>query len=83
MAEIYDAAGQADIFVAIGTSGAVYPAAGLVGAAQQNGRGCETIEINPKPTGNSAFKHVIAQTAALGVPELLEMFHLRYKNPDG
>jgi NAD-dependent deacetylase len=74
MQEIYEAAEQADIFVAIGTSGVVYPAAGLVDAVRHNGRGCETIEINPKPTGNPGFRSVIAKTAVNGVPELLTMF---------
>jgi len=74
MDEIYAAAEAADIFVAIGTSGVVYPAAGLVDAVRQNGRGCETIEINPKPTGNPSFCSVIAETAVVGVPKLLEMF---------
>ena len=71
MEEIYAAAEEADVFVAIGTSGVVYPAAGLVDAVRQD---CQTIEINPKPTGNPAFKTVIAETAVLGVPKLLSMF---------
>jgi NAD-dependent deacetylase len=64
---------RADIFVAIGTSGVVYPAAGLVAAARGNGRGCRTIEINPQPTGAAAFAQVIAETAVIGVPKLLAM----------
>lgn len=74
MDEIYAAADEADIFVAIGTSGVVYPAAGLVDAVRRNGRDCQTIEINPKPTGNSGFRSVIAETAVSGVAKLLEMF---------
>ncbi len=70
MDAIYAAAEAADIFVAIGTSGVVYPAAGIVDAVP---RRCETIEINPKPTGNPGFGSVIAKTAVLGVPELLGM----------
>lgn len=73
MEEIYEAAGQADIFVAIGTSGIVYPAAGLADAARRNGRDCRTIEINPNPTGNPAFRTVIPETAVEGVPKLLSM----------
>lgn len=73
MEAITGAAGQADIFVAIGTSGVVYPAAGLVATARYNGRGCRTIEINPQPTGNPAFAEVIAETAVAGVPGLPEM----------
>jgi NAD-dependent deacetylase len=73
MDEIYEAAEQADIFVAIGTSGIVYPAAGLADAARRNGRKCRTIEINPNPTGNPAFRTVIPETAVEGVPKLLSM----------
>ncbi len=73
MDEIYEALEQADIFVAIGTSGVVYPAAGLVQAARGNGRGCRTIEINPQPTGAAAFQTVIAETAVNGVPKLLQL----------
>jgi NAD-dependent deacetylase len=71
MDEIYAAVERADIFVAIGTSGVVYPAAGLAAAAQGNGRRCRTIEVNPQPTGASAFQTVIADTAVNGVPKLL------------
>ncbi len=71
MDEIYNAVAQADIFIAIGTSGVVYPAAGLAAAARGNGRNCRTVEINPQPTGASAFDQVIAKTAVNGVPELL------------
>ena len=73
MAEIYAAVDRADIFVAIGTSGVVYPAAGLAAAARGNGRGCRTIEINPQPTGAAAFAQVIAETAVSGVPKLLAL----------
>ena len=74
MDRIYEAIEQADIFVAIGTSGIVYPAAGLVDTAIRNGRGCETIEINPKPTGNTGFRTVIAATAVNGTGRLASMF---------
>jgi NAD-dependent deacetylase len=73
MDEIYAAAERADIFVAIGTSGVVYPAAGLATASRGNGRGCRTIEINPLPTGAGVFQDVIAETAVIGVPKLLTL----------
>jgi NAD-dependent deacetylase len=73
MEEIYAAVEQADIFVAIGTSGVVYPAAGLAAAAMGNGRFCRTIEINPLPTGSAAFAEVIAETAVNGVPKLRDL----------
>jgi len=73
MAEIQAALEAADIFVAIGTSGVVYPAAGFADLARHNGRNCETIEINPNPTGSTAFGSVIAETAVTGVPRLVNM----------
>jgi NAD-dependent deacetylase len=42
-----------DLFVAIGTSGAVYPAAGFVTDARH--RGARTLEINLEPSENTAF----------------------------
>jgi NAD-dependent deacetylase len=75
MARIEAALGEADVFVAIGTSGVVYPAAGFAEIARYNGRNCETIEINPAPTGSFAFRTVIAETAVNGVPKLLSMLN--------
>ncbi len=68
MREIEAALRQADIFAAIGTSGVVYPAAGFAALARGNGRGCETVEINPAPTGGQAFRQVIGLPAVRGVP---------------
>lgn len=48
MERIYDAMADVDLFVAIGTSGNVYPAAGFVTEAKQNG--AETLELNLEPT---------------------------------
>ena len=45
------ALGAADLFVAIGTSGAVYPAAGYVAAARQ--AGITTCELNLEPADNA------------------------------
>jgi len=44
---------HADLFVSIGTSGAVYPAAGFVQTARH--RGARTIEINLEPSQGSLF----------------------------
>lgn len=63
---------EADIFVSIGTSGQVYPAAGMVDFANSNGRGCVTIEVNPKPSGNAAFAVVVEELATKGVPKLCQ-----------
>ncbi len=48
MDRIGDALAQADLFVAIGTSGAVYPAAGFV--AEATAQGARTLEINLTPS---------------------------------
>jgi NAD-dependent deacetylase len=52
MDEIYAALETADLFVAIGTSGAVYPAAGLVREARMRGVRC--CELNLEPSDNAA-----------------------------
>ena len=52
LAEIEDALAAADLFAAIGTSGAVYPAAGFVGMARAHGvRTCE-LNLEPSDTSN-------------------------------
>jgi NAD-dependent deacetylase len=48
MDEIFEALEQADLFVSIGTSGAVYPAAGFVRNAREFG--AETLELNLEPS---------------------------------
>lgn len=53
MDEIFEALSHADLFVAIGTSGAVYPAAGFVAAARE--AGIPTMEINLEPSDNAAM----------------------------
>ena len=51
--EIQDALSACDLFVAIGTSGAVYPAAGFVDDARR--AGALTCEINLEPSQNAAL----------------------------
>lgn len=53
MEQIYKALHQCDVFLAIGTSGQVYPAAGFVQEAKF--RNANTIECNLEPSGNEAF----------------------------
>ena len=48
LGRIYDALARCDLFIAIGTSGAVYPAAGFVHEAGLNG--AHTIELNLAPS---------------------------------
>jgi NAD-dependent deacetylase len=53
MPRIFEALEGADLFVAIGTSGVVYPAAGFVEAV---GPACHTVELNLEPSAvASAF----------------------------
>lgn len=49
--EIYGALNEADLFVAIGTSSSVYPAAGFVSEARA--LGIRTCEINLEPSDNA------------------------------
>jgi NAD-dependent deacetylase len=51
MDRIEDALEDSDLFVAIGTSGAVYPAAGF--AAQARRLGIRTCELNLEPSDNA------------------------------
>lgn len=55
MDEIYAALEAADLFVSIGTSGAVYPAAGFVRAARE--LGLQTLELNLERSQGSAWFH--------------------------
>ena len=55
MGEIYAALRKADLFVSIGTSGAVYPAAGFVRDARQVG--AATLELNLERSEGSAWFH--------------------------
>jgi NAD-dependent deacetylase len=58
---------ECDLFVAIGTSGRVYPAAGFVQIAPP---GCRRVEINVEPTTvGSAFDEVIQGKATEEVPK--------------
>src|SRR6202030_4674517 len=51
ISEIYAALNEADLFVAIGTSSSVYPAAGFVSEARA--LGTRTCEINLEPSDNA------------------------------
>lgn len=67
MDRIIDALGRADIFVAIGTSGNVYPAAGFVAEAARIG--AQTVEINLEPSAvGSQFDTAIMGPATQTVP---------------
>ena len=58
---------QADLFISIGTSGSVYPAAGFVAEARANG--AHTVELNLEPSeGISYFAEAIHGPATEVVP---------------
>ena len=60
-----------DLFVSIGTSGAVYPAAGLVALARRSG--AHTVELNLEPSeGVSYFHEAIHGKAGTIVPAFVE-----------
>jgi NAD-dependent deacetylase len=62
---------DADLFVSIGTSGAVYPAAGFVQTARY--AGARTLELNLEPSLGSVFFHEArAGPAGVLVPEWVE-----------
>lgn len=66
---ILNALHTCELFVAIGTSGSVHPAADFVNMV--NDRGINTIEINLKKTGNN-FKDGVYGKATVVVPEFVE-----------
>ncbi|MEM6467839.1 MAG: Sir2 family NAD+-dependent deacetylase [Pseudomonadota bacterium] len=56
MDEIEDAVARCDLFVSLGTSGNVYPAAGYVSMARQIGY-AHTLELNLDPSAGSSYFH--------------------------
>ncbi|MEE4538697.1 MAG: NAD-dependent deacylase [Erythrobacter sp.] len=68
MERIYAAIERADLFVSIGTSGAVYPAAGFVDAARE--AGAHTLELNLEPSeGSHRFHEARHGPAGMLVPQ--------------
>lgn len=60
---------QCDLFISIGTSGVVWPAAGFPKIARENGAFC--IEINPEPNEMSyLYNETIRETAGNALPSL-------------
>jgi len=71
MDEIFEALEDSDLFVAIGTSGSVYPAAGFVTEARR--MGIRTCEINLAPSDNArAFDERLYGPASEVVPRWVE-----------
>ncbi|KAB0856174.1 NAD-dependent protein deacylase [Cronobacter sakazakii] len=71
MDSIYEALARADVFIAIGTSGHVYPAAGFVHEAKL--QGAHTVELNLEPSQvGSEFEEKHYGLASQVVPEYVE-----------
>lgn len=69
--ESFAAAADCDLFLSVGTSSLVYPAAGLADVAKENR--ATVAEINPNPTLNAAnYDFVIASEAGAALPKLVE-----------
>ena len=68
-----EAAAHCEVFISIGTSSLVYPAAGLAQLAKQNG--AKIIEINPDPTANDIVDITLAEKAGIVMPVLIEQIY--------
>lgn len=80
MDEIDEALRRADTFVAIGTSGEVYPAAGFVNAASMYG--ATTVELNlERSQGAAHFDEVHEGPATVIVPQWVESLLERQGRP--
>ncbi|MEH0667068.1 NAD-dependent protein deacylase [Vibrio scophthalmi] len=71
MGDIYEALEKSDLFISIGTSGVVYPAAGFVHDARMHG--AHSIEINLEPSAiESEFEEKRYGKASIEVPKLVD-----------
>ncbi|MBM3617087.1 MAG: NAD-dependent deacylase [Alphaproteobacteria bacterium] len=71
MEDIYAALRRCDIFIAIGTSGQVYPAAGFSMEARRSG--AWTIECNLVSSDSPVFETVLEDKATLTLPRIVEL----------
>ncbi|MCG8376244.1 MAG: NAD-dependent deacylase, partial [Chlorobiales bacterium] len=69
MSKAAEAIRNCDLFISIGTSGTVWPAAGYPDLAKKSGAYC--IEINPEPSGATSYDRVVERPAG---EVLLELF---------
>jgi NAD-dependent deacetylase len=69
MQRIYDALGECDLFISIGTSGTIYPAAGFVQEARRVG--AHTVELNLEPS-HGVFHEAIHGRATEVVPAYVD-----------
>ncbi len=71
-AQAEEAARSCELFLTVGTSGAVYPAAGLPLLARESG--AYVVEINPQPTEISRYMNeVLNGPSAVILPELVKL----------
>jgi len=68
----YAAAIECDVFLSVGTSSTVYPAAGLANLAKENN--AMAVEINPNPTTHTSdFDFSVAGKSGVVFPKLIEL----------
>ncbi len=73
MNRIFEALSRCDLFISVGTSGVVYPAAGFVQVARE--AGAHTVELNLEPSAvQSLFAEKIYGPASRAVPEYVQKF---------
>jgi NAD-dependent deacetylase len=69
MDQIANALARCVMFLSVGTSGVVYPAAGFVRVAMEAGARC--VEINPEPTAG-AFHEAVVEGAEVALPRIVD-----------
>jgi NAD-dependent deacetylase len=70
MPRIADALRRTTLFLSVGTSGTVYPAAGFV--AEAKAAGARTIEVNLEASGNPLFDESLVGNSADTLPSLAD-----------
>lgn len=70
--EIEQALHKADIFISIGTSGTVYPAAGFVSLAHAAGAKCFELNLTCNTASSGIFDYAINGPASITVPEFVD-----------
>lgn len=66
---------RADLFVAVGTSGVVFPAAQLAPLARAHGATTVLVDIDPPPGSSALFDHVLAEDAHEVLPDWERRLH--------
>ncbi|WP_114855077.1 Sir2 family NAD-dependent protein deacetylase [Brachybacterium sp. YJGR34] len=66
---------EADLFVAVGTSGTVFPAAQLAPLARSHGATTVLVDLDPPPGAGATFDHVLAEDAHDVLPDWERRIH--------